>query len=394
MRLLFVGPAHWCNSGYAKPIRTLLPRISRMGHECALATYFGHRGAILDTTIDGESIRLYPPARQAYFNDIIEKHAAHFRAEAVISLCDVWVLKNWGRRGFLWAPWMPLDTEPIPTHILDSIDGCYRPLCFSRWGVEQLIEAGWPTARYMPLGVDLETYRPRDQVEMRLETGLVEDGLVIGMVAANSSAPSRKGFGEMLPAWARWVNGGGQGTLYIHTTLTPKQQVGIDLERMLETLHLDWSTLDDPKFERRQRARVLFPSQYRMWSGTYNDEDLAKLYSAMDVLFMPSRSEGFGVPLLEAQACGLPVVTLGYSAMPEITFAGRCLPIVQRVWCDQGVWRGLASVNDLVNAIEWAEKFQETPEPGLKERAMEGAKAFSWERIASDYWVPFLEELA
>lgn len=394
MRIMFVGPAFWCNSGYGKPMRNLLPRLSRLGHDMALACYYGYRGAMTDTDIDGEPVRLYSPAREGYFNDIIDKHAAHFKADIVISITDVWVLKNWGNRGFLWSPWMPLDTKPIPTAILESLAGCFRPLPFSRWGVEQLINAGWSTAKYMPLGIDLDLYKPRDQAEMRLKTGLLGDELIIGMIAANSSFPSRKSFAEMLLAWSQWVNSGGKGKLYIHTTITPKGQTGVDMEGLLNTLRLDWSTLDDPDHERRQRARVVFPAQYRMWTGGYNDESLAEIYSAFDVLFMPSQSEGFGVPLLEAQACGVPVVSLNFSAMPEMTFAGKCLPSTQKSWAQLGVWRGLAGVDDLVDAIAWAEELRQHSDASLAERAREGAEPFAWDRITEDYWVPFLEELA
>lgn len=394
MRILLSGPAFWCNSGYGKATRNVLPRLSRLGHDMALACYFGYRGGMSDTHIDGEAVRLYSPARLPYFNDIIEKHAAHFEADIVISLTDVWVLNSWGRRGFLWSPWMPVDTEPVPSQILSALDGCFRPLCFSRWGTEELKRAGWPTARYVPLGVDLDVYKPRDQKEMRLKTGLFEEGLIIGMVAANSSYPSRKSFPEMLSAWSRWVKEGGQGLLYIHTTLSPMIEIGVELEQMLETLHLDWSTLDDPDFKRRQRARVLFPAQYRMWGASYNDENLAEIYSALDVLFMPSRSEGFGIPALEAQACGLPVITLDFSAMSEITFAGKCVPSAQRVWTSQGVWRGLASVDDLVDAIGWAEGLREHPDTALSKQARDGAEDFAWDRIVEDCWMPFLEELA
>jgi len=339
-------------------------------------------------------ITLYSPAREGYFNDIIEKHAADFKADVVISVTDMWVLKNWGRRGFLWCPWMPMDTEPVPAPILDALGGCYRPLCFSQWATEQLKTVGWPTAKYFPLGVDLDIYKPRDQEEMRLKTGLVEDGLIIGMVAANSSYPSRKSFPEMLWAWSQWVNSGGKGILYIHTTLSPRGEVGISLVDLLDTLHLDWSTLDDPKHERRQRARVIFPSQYRLWGGSYSEQDMAELYSALDVFFMPSRSEGFGMPILEAQACGIPVVTLNFSAMPEITFAGKCLPVAQKTWTPMGVWRGLPGVSDLVDAIAWAQGVHDHPDPALSERARKGAEDFAWDRLVEDYWVPLLEELA
>lgn len=49
-----------------------------------------------------------------------------------------------------------------------------------------------------------------------------------------------------------------------------------------------------------------------------SDEDLPLLYSAARVLFYPSFYEGFGLPILEAMACGTPVITSNVSAMAEI----------------------------------------------------------------------------
>jgi glycosyltransferase involved in cell wall biosynthesis len=59
------------------------------------------------------------------------------------------------------------------------------------------------------------------------------------------------------------------------------------------------------------RDRVLFP-------GFVADADLPALYSAARVLAYPSIYEGFGLPMLEAMACGTPVVTSTASCMPEV----------------------------------------------------------------------------
>lgn len=48
------------------------------------------------------------------------------------------------------------------------------------------------------------------------------------------------------------------------------------------------------------------------------DEEMPLLYSAATVLLYPSLYEGFGLPILEAMACGLPVITSNISAMPEV----------------------------------------------------------------------------
>jgi len=52
--------------------------------------------------------------------------------------------------------------------------------------------------------------------------------------------------------------------------------------------------------------------------GRVEDEDLADLYSAAGCLVFPSRYEGFGLPCLEAMACGCPVAAFRNSSLPEV----------------------------------------------------------------------------
>jgi glycosyltransferase involved in cell wall biosynthesis len=61
--------------------------------------------------------------------------------------------------------------------------------------------------------------------------------------------------------------------------------------------------------------QVLFP-------GFIADEDLPALYSGAAIFAYPSLYEGFGLPILEAQACGAPVLTADNSCLPEAAGAG------------------------------------------------------------------------
>ena len=52
--------------------------------------------------------------------------------------------------------------------------------------------------------------------------------------------------------------------------------------------------------------------------GFVEEEDLPALYNLADIFLFPSLYEGFGLPILEAQACGCPVITSNISSMPEV----------------------------------------------------------------------------
>jgi glycosyltransferase involved in cell wall biosynthesis len=58
--------------------------------------------------------------------------------------------------------------------------------------------------------------------------------------------------------------------------------------------------------------------QNRVICTTANDEKLAALYSHATALLYPSLYEGFGLPVLEAMACGCPVITSNISSLPEV----------------------------------------------------------------------------
>lgn len=404
MRILFTGAAPFLNSGYSKPLRNIIPLLITRGHKIAVAAFAGYQGPPTQMQVPGGEFLMFGPARDKYLGDVIDMHAHTFKADVVITLQDVWVLNGWGAKGFPWLPWMPIDTHPVSQPILDAIETATLPLVWCDWARDELFAKN-VDSRVVPLGADLDIYKPiklddfdAATAETRKRAGFLEhETFIAGMVAANSSYPSRKSFPEVLQAWKRWVDEDMPGVLYLHTTLEAKARSGVNLPEILETLDLPWSTLDDPNAGRRSVARVLFPNQYGVFTGQYDDRKLADLYRSFNVLLAPSYAEGFGIPIIEAQACGIPVVTLNVTAMPEVTFVGKCLNPVQMCWDQEGGWRGVPGVNDIYGALleEYFQSQEDVWARRIRARvATDAVRRFDWRWIVENDLLPVLDEIA
>jgi glycosyltransferase involved in cell wall biosynthesis len=104
--------------------------------------------------------------------------------------------------------------------------------------------------------------------------------------------------------------------------------------------------------------------------GYVPDDDMPSLYSAATALVFPSLGEGFGLPIVEAMACGTPVVTSSVSCMPEIAGDAALLVDPENVEALAAALDSLAS-NSLVRQQ-------------LAEKGLERVQLFSWLRTAKE----------
>jgi len=103
------------------------------------------------------------------------------------------------------------------------------------------------------------------------------------------------------------------------------------------------------------------------FAGYVRDEDLPLVYAAARALLYPSRYEGFGLPPLEAMACGTPVVCSNRTSLPEVVGDAALLIDPEQ---PGSLTEALRKVNDEPTRRELAQK------------GLERAQAFSWQSTA------------
>jgi hypothetical protein len=117
---------------------------------------------------------------------------------------------------------------------------------------------------------------------------------------------------------------------------------------------------------------------------------MAAIFTASDVLLAPTLGEGFGLTLLEAQACGTVAIANNFSAQPELLGDGW-LTEGQPYWDGaQMAWFNTPNIPSIVEALEKAYARGR----GRSDKAREHALSYDADLIWEQYWRPYLQSLA
>jgi len=396
MRILWFSNAPWKGSGYGVQTRLAMQHLTNLGHEMAIACNFGLRGGVIEGP---KGVRFYPGGYDSNSNDIVQAHADDFKADVIISLYDAWPLK-FAKLKTPWIPWCPIDHQPVPKIVLEAIrPDLYPPkndqartpatavAVYSEFGRIELEKAG-VDAVCIPLGVETDVYKPGDKGEARKRLGLPADVFLIGMVGANNFYPSRKCIPQALQAFAQFHKRHPDSMLYLHCEEQGIFQ-GINVPQLVKALGLG----DEFKICDQYEYLMGFPDAY-----------MVDIYNAMDVLLSPSMAEGFGAPILEAQACGTPVIATDFSSMTELVSGGWLITEYERWWEPQEAWQVLPHVSAILYALEEAwDVSLRSPRSGdvwdvltedertLRSRqARAKAEQYDFERVVAPMWDEFL----
>ncbi len=383
LKFTWLSNAHYVCSGYATETRDILTRLLKDGW--TFAEIANHGVESYPTTIDG--IKIYPRMADMYGSDALVNHSVDFGAHVAFAMLDIWTLQPQAlqelqNKNIHFIPYVPIDQEPIPPGVLNNLKFAYKILTFSSFGQKALEKEGFAST-LIPEGIDTNIFKPMDKKEARFALKIPENAFVFGMIGANKENPPRKGYQEALEAFSLFAKNHEEAYLFVHT-----QQINpgggfpiVEYARQLGVAN-----------------RVLYYDQY-VASFKSDSHAIAREINAFDVQLHPSQTEGFGLLIVEAQACGTPVIVNNCHSQPELVIDGKTGEI-----CNTGKawWRNLqgyvypADVNSLYEKMETLYTKLKNPTKAkqiAKDSRNHILQNYSIDTIVKEQWIPFLERL-
>lgn len=380
LKIMWVSNAPWCGTGYGIQASKIIPFLKDRPEveDVSLFAFYGIQGAVTKQLIGRHWVTCYPLGIDPYGNDMIEAWVKDFDANVVITLVDIFILKpDYGTQGFFWLPYAPIDHDPIPAPFIERFRNAYRPIVYSHFAVKKMKEAGlecW----YAPHGVETDIFRIFKQDERRKARewlGLEPDSFIVGMVAANKDPHDRKGFNEAMAAFRNLIDIHPDSQMYIHSLVTPEMG-GYDLVNMAKVYGIG------------HRAR--FTLREVAIRGLCR-RDLARLYSAFDIFLNPCHRAGFEIPLVEAQACGVPVICGDWHSMAELCGAGWLIKPAMKQYSPLGGFVFIPDVNSITDCL--LDAYDHKRDPKHITAARDFSMEYSWKQILPKFWGPIIANL-
>ena len=301
-KIVAVSNTPMAPTGSGTQIAQLGLRAVKAGHDFSVAANYG-----APVNMEWNGIKIYAEGLLKYANDSGPENialAARERGAFGLTLFDVWtgVADAWHHLPLVC--WVPVDHDPVPPKVAEwCIKGDNKFIvAMSKHGEQALLKAGVPRDRltYIPHAIDRSIWNADVQPARDL-LRVPEDAHLTIITAMNKG--KRKSFPEMLAAWTQFAKVTPDAYLYLHTDKWGHME-GINLIPLLQAL-------DAPE------DRIRWVNSTQMRAGV-PAETVARLMRSADVLLLASRSEGFGLPVIEAQAVGTPVIVTDHTAQPEL----------------------------------------------------------------------------
>lgn len=362
-RVLLVSEAHHLHSGFGTYANQILSRLQATGkYEIAEFASYGHYNQVKDTEWlyygnmpDPEEQETYNSSGLNQFGGWrFDRVCLDFKPDIVICYRDPWMdmyIKDSPLRPYFHWVWMPtVDSLPQRQEWISGFSECDALFAYSEFGAEVLEQQGKESVNVVGCaspGIDPNIYTPvANKRAHKQQLGLNPDSFIVGTVMRNQK---RKLFFELMKAFRLFLDRApekvrAKSFLYLHTSYPEKQ--GWNIPEGIMHNGLGGKVINTYVCKNCKAFSCgLFQDALTRCKHCHNMSavcptvghglpipDLVKVYNTFDLYAQYAICEGFGMPQVEAAACGVPVAATDYSAMSDVVRHTNGYPIDVRTF--------------------------------------------------------------
>jgi glycosyltransferase involved in cell wall biosynthesis len=319
-----------CHTGFSKVTHEIGDRLVRNYGDDISVLAINHRGDHYPTPMKLYSPTMLSPGDVYGFSRVTEMLGT-VEPDVVVMVNDPFVVMRYLFSNKYDAEKYLLQYRPILAYM--PIDGIHQPGTWQvlanvvkRVAMTKFGRDTWmPEAPVVYHGLDTETFYPVTHRPMTMSDGRViaskkdakrafgfdPDAFLVLRVDRNST---RKNYPDTIKAL--WPVMRKHSDIIVHLHCEANDSAGYNLAQFLTR---------EPKL----KDRFQFPGGINTFFG-WPEKDLAVLYNAADLYVSTTAGEGFGLTLLEAAACGVPIVAPDCSTIPEVVGPGAALLLPER----------------------------------------------------------------
>lgn len=419
-RILWVNEASYLATGYSTYGKEVMLRLLATDkYELAEMASYGHKMdqrsqscpwkfyGVLPDPNDIAGQQHYSSNPMYAFGELVfEQTVLDFKPDIIVSIRDVWmdefIERSPFRRMYHWIYMPTVDSEPQMESWLSTFMNADGLFTYSKWGLDLLKQQCGDLAKLYGVaapGADINTFKPQNKAETRAKFGLTKDLFLIGTVMRNQK---RKLYPNLMRAFNKLLAKVDKETaeklfLYFHISYP---DVGWDIASLIKRYGLSRKVLvtylcrncNSTFCHFFSDARTICKNCQKPAAFTPNTqlsvtrEALADIINMFDVYVQYASAEGFGMPQVEAAACGVPVFSTDYSAMASVVREVKGFPIKVsslEVEAETGLNRAIPDDNDLVEKIlTYMKLSQLAKDKKCAEIRDATVKKFTWDNTA------------
>lgn len=366
MRILIICDSPYLYTGLARVNRNVIRGLDQSGHEVMLGAWGWDQLAYplnensqwtyRDQKTEREYVA-FPLAKQPE-KLLIQTFEVlkSIRCDVLLTIGDYWdfrgfeLLKSKLNYGYKWISYYTIESSPINEDYLNAFEYMDEIMVPSKFGASVVEKSTNKTAHHIPYGIDTEVFRPITDAKKSSSTFRFIN------VSKNQSRKNIPAFLEALKL-VHEVDSRAIG--YLHTNVDKKVPNQVHVQNIIRRLGIS--------------NIISLPKHKLALDIGCSDDDLRKEYCNSDALVLSSVAEGFGFPILEAQACGIPAIVSNCSSMTELAFYKDLLVDCIKYYGPMEQEIGIVRVDDLAEKMLHSMK---TTYDG--EKLFDFAKGFSW----------------